>query len=105
MHSVSWAVADITKDISPMRLKSVVVGIASGLLRGSVLSRGTAADRMLVQAADASRRPVAQRLVRLPTGVSGAGRGYFEVSGMPTTDQYRVTAWDYTTLESVGNLR
>jgi hypothetical protein len=77
------------------------------IVQGSVFSRGTAADRMrvLVQAADASGRPVAQRLVWLPTGVSGAGRGYFEVSGMPTADQYRVTVWDYTTIESVSNLR
>jgi len=48
---------------------------------------------------------VAQRLVWLPTGVSGASGTYFEVPGMPIADQYRVTVWDYTTLESASNLR
>jgi len=75
---------------------------------GYVFSRSAlAADRMrvLVQASDASGHAVAQRLVWLPTGVTGASRAYFEVSGMPIADQYRVTVWDYTTLESLSNLR
>jgi len=78
------------------------------VVRGSVASRsGSSADRMrlLVQASDASGRIVAQRLVWLPTGVSGASGTYFEVPGMPIADQYRVTVWDYTTLESASNLR
>jgi hypothetical protein len=78
------------------------------VVRGAVFNRAsTAADRMrvLVQASDASGRPLAQRLVWLPAGVPGVGGAYFEVQGMPVADQYRVTVWDYTTFESVGNLR
>lgn len=78
------------------------------VVRGSVANRsGSGADRMrlLVQASDASGHIVAQRLVWLPTGVPGAGGAYFEVSGMPIADNYRVTVWDYTTLESASNLR
>jgi hypothetical protein len=77
------------------------------VVRGSVAGVRSAADRMrvLVQASDASGHVLAQRLVWLPTGVPGSGRGYFEASGMPIADQYRVTIWDYTTIESVSNLR
>jgi hypothetical protein len=77
------------------------------VVRGTVSSRaGSSADRMrvLVQASDASGRILAQRLVWLPTGISGASGTYFEAPGMPLADHYRVTVWDYTTIESVSNL-
>jgi hypothetical protein len=77
-------------------------------VRGVVSSRsGLAADRVrvLVQASDAAGHTLAQHIVYLPTGVNGAGRTYFEESGVPIADQYRVTVWDYTTIESIGNLR
>jgi hypothetical protein len=78
------------------------------VVRGTVFARsGSAADRMrvLVQASDAAGHPVAQRLVWLVSGVPGAGGAYFEATGIPVADQYRVTVWDYTTLESTSNLR
>jgi len=77
------------------------------VVRGRVVNlSGIGADRMrlLVQASDASGRPVAQRLVWLPTGVPGSSGTYFEVWGMPAADQYHVTVWDYTTIEA-GDFR
>jgi hypothetical protein len=78
------------------------------VVRGTVFARsGSSADRMrvLVQASDAAGNPVGQHLVWLVSGVSGASGSYFEATGMPIADQYRVTVWDYTTIESVSNLK
>jgi hypothetical protein len=78
------------------------------VVRGSVFPRspnGAERMRLLVQASDASGNAVAQRLVWLPTGVPGAGGTYFEAKGMPTAEQYRVTVWDYTTIESFSIIR
>ena len=78
------------------------------LVHGRVAAvSGGGADRMrlLVQASDGSGQALAQRLVWLPTGVPGGLGTYFEVSGMPLAAQYRVTVWDYTRIESVGDFR
>ena len=70
----------------------------------SLSSIGADRMRLLVQASDGSGRPVAQRLVWLPTGVPGGTSVYFEVWGMPLAAQYRVTVWDFTTIEA-GDFR
>jgi hypothetical protein len=78
------------------------------VVRGFVFPRspnGADQMRLLVQAADASGNAVAQRLVWLTTGVPGAGGTYFEARGMPWAEQYRVTVWDYTRIESPSILR
>lgn len=74
------------------------------VVRGEVSTLGPiGVDRMrlLVQAADAAGHPVAQQLVWI--SFSGTGGNYFEAR-LPAAEQYRVTVWDYTLLESIGNL-
>jgi len=56
-----------------------------------------------VQASDAAGQPVTQQLVWIPVGPSGGSGTYFEARGLPVADQYRVTVWDYTVIESIGN--
>jgi hypothetical protein len=79
----------------------------SRVVRGRVYTLGPiGVDRMrlLVQASDAAGHPVAQQLVWLGGGFTGAGGNYFEAPGLPVAAQYRVTVWDYTLIESIGNL-
>jgi hypothetical protein len=73
------------------------------VVRGAVFPLSpNGADRMrlLVQASDGSGHPLSQHLVWLPTGVPGTGGTYFEAKGLPAAAQYRVTVWDYTTIEA-----
>ena len=68
-------------------------------LQGTVTSRhGARAEpmRLLAQALDATGAVVGQQIARLPGGVGGFQRAYFEFSELPTADRYRVSVWDYT---------
>ena len=68
-------------------------------LRGTVTSRhGARAEpmRLLAQALDTSGAVVGQQIARLPGGVGGFQRAYFEFSDLPAADRYRVSVWDYT---------
>jgi hypothetical protein len=72
----------------------------------AVSAGGADRMRLLVTASDGSGNIVAQRILWLPTGVPGGTIGtYFEAPGMPLAAQYRVTVWDYTRIESVGDFR
>jgi hypothetical protein len=74
------------------------------VVRGQVSALGPiGVDRMrvLVQASDAAGHPAAQQLVWI--SFSGTGGNYFEAR-LPAAEQYRVTVWDYTLIESIGNL-
>jgi len=77
------------------------------IVSGRVFSRfPTAIDsmRLLVQASDASGRPIAQRLVWVPGGVGASGI-YFEAGGLPVAAQYRVTVWDWSNVETASTER
>ena len=68
-------------------------------LQGTVTSRhGARAEpmRLLAQALDASGAVVGQQIARLPGGVGGFQRAYFEFPDLPKADRYRVSVWDYT---------
>jgi hypothetical protein len=52
--------------------------------------------RVLVRALDASGGVVGQRIVWLPGGVGGFGRGFFDILHLPSAADYKVTVWDYT---------
>jgi hypothetical protein len=52
--------------------------------------------RVLGEALDASGHAVVQRLSWVLGGVPGGGRTYFEINGLPVTDAYQVTIWDYS---------
>lgn len=72
-------------------------------IEGYVVSHyGTAAEpvRVLAQALDASGTVVGQRIAVVPGGVGGFGRAYFEIRELPAADRYRVTVWDYNTIQS-----
>lgn len=58
--------------------------------------------RVLGQALDGSGAVIGQRIARVPGGVGGFGRGYFEIAHLPRATSYKVTVWDYTFLQSDG---
>lgn len=59
--------------------------------------------RVLAQALDASGTVVGQRIAFVPGGVGGLGRVYFEVPNLPVASAYRVSVWDYTWAQGVGD--
>lgn len=59
--------------------------------------------RVLAQALDASGTVVGQRIAFVPGGVGGLGRVYFEVPNLPVASTYRVSVWDYTWAQGVGD--
>lgn len=59
--------------------------------------------RVLAQAMDASGTVVGQRIAFVPGGVGGAGRAYFVVPDLPAASSYRVSVWDYTWAQGVGD--
>ena len=61
--------------------------------------------RVLAQALDASGAVTGPRIVWVPGGDGGFGRGYFEIPDSPPADNYRVTVWDDTYRQSEGALR
>jgi hypothetical protein len=61
--------------------------------------------RLLAQALDPAGAVVGQRIEWVPQGVGGFGRTYFEVPHLPPSDNYRVTVWEYTWLQSDGDKR
>jgi hypothetical protein len=61
--------------------------------------------QLLAQALDPAGAVVGQRIERVPQGVGGFGRTYFEVPHLPPSDNYRVTVWEYTWLQSDGDMR
>ena len=52
--------------------------------------------RVLAQALDPSGAVTGQRIVWVPGGIGGFGRGYFEIPDLPPASNYRITVWDYT---------
>jgi hypothetical protein len=56
--------------------------------------------RLLAQALDASGAVVGQRISWVPGGVGGFQRAYFEISGLPQAERYRVSVWKYTFQQS-----
>jgi hypothetical protein len=61
--------------------------------------------RLLAQALDPSGAVIGQRIAWVPGGVSGSGRAYFEVPNLPPANSYRVSVWDYTWAQGVGDKR
>ena len=59
--------------------------------------------RLLAQALDPSGAVIGQRIVWVPGGVGGSGRAYFEVPNLPPANSYRVSVWDYTWAQGVGD--
>lgn len=59
--------------------------------------------RVLAQALDASGAVVGQRIAFVPGGVGGSGKAYFEVPNLPVASSYRVSVWDYTWAQGVGD--
>jgi hypothetical protein len=59
--------------------------------------------RVLAQALDASGTVVGQRIAFVPGGVGGSGKAYFEVPNLPVASSYRVSVWDYTWAQGVGD--
>jgi hypothetical protein len=53
--------------------------------------------RLLVQALD-DKGAVVER--RIPGGVGGGQRAYFEVPDLPAAHEYRVYVWDYSLTQS-----
>lgn len=61
--------------------------------------------RLLAQALDPVGAVVGHRIEWVSQGVGGFGRTYFEVPHLPPSDNYRVTVWEYTWLQSDGDKR
>ena len=61
--------------------------------------------RLLARALDPSGAVIGQRIAWVPGGVSGSGRAYFEVPNLPPANSYRVSVWDYTWAQGVGDMR
>ena len=61
--------------------------------------------RVLAQAIDSDGALVGQRIAFVPEGVGGFGRVQFEVPGLPVTENYRVSIWDYTWIQGPGITR
>ena len=61
--------------------------------------------RLLAQALDPSGAVIGQRIAWVLGGVGGSGRAYFEVPNMPPANSYRVSVWDYTWAQGVGDKR
>jgi hypothetical protein len=59
--------------------------------------------RVLAQALDASGAVVGQRIAFVPGGVGGSGKAYFEVPNLPVASAYRVSVWDVTWAQGVGD--
>ena len=59
--------------------------------------------RLLAQALDPSGAVIGQRIAWVPGGVGGSGRAYFEVPNLPPANSYRVSVWDYTWAQGVGD--
>jgi len=59
--------------------------------------------RLLAQALDPSGAVIDQRIAWVPGGVGGSGRAYFEVPNLPPANSYRVSVWDYTWAQGVGD--
>ena len=59
--------------------------------------------RLLAQALDPSGAVVGQRIAWVLGGVGGSGRAYFEVPNLPSANSYRVSVWDYTWAQGVGD--
>jgi hypothetical protein len=59
--------------------------------------------RVLAQALDTSGTVVGQRIAFVPGGVGGASRVYFVVPNLPVASSYRVSVWDYTWAQGVGD--
>jgi hypothetical protein len=59
--------------------------------------------RVLAQALDTSGTVVGQRIAFVPGGVGGLGKAYFEVPNLPVASSYRVSVWDYTWAQGVGD--
>lgn len=59
--------------------------------------------RVLAQAVDASGTVVGQRIAFVPGGVGGLSRAYFEVPNLPVASSYRVSVWDFTWAQGVGD--
>jgi len=59
--------------------------------------------RLLAQALDPSGAVIGQRIAWVPGGVGGSGRAYFEVRNLPPANLYRVSVWDYTWAQGVGD--
>jgi hypothetical protein len=55
--------------------------------------------RVLAQEFDPSGRVIAKQIEWVPGGIGGDDRGYSEIDGVPTAASYRVTVWDYDTIE------
>ena len=55
--------------------------------------------RLLVQALDTANNVVDQKLTWVPGVVPNFGRSYFEVSGLPRADHYRVTVWAFDIID------
>ena len=60
--------------------------------------------RLLAQALDANGNVVGQKLEWLPGIVPGLQRAYFRIPDMPAAARYRVTVWQFETVESPGFL-
>ncbi|HTY79083.1 MAG TPA: hypothetical protein VMI34_14765 [Candidatus Bathyarchaeia archaeon] len=74
----------------------------STLLYGRVTSKyGQFAGsfRLLVTSLDTSGKVIGQRITEIPGGVPGFTSVYFEVGPLGPAASYRVTVWDYTTIE------
>ena len=72
-------------------------------LEGYVMNRdGVPAEpvRLLAQALDANGAVVAQRIAVVQGGVGGFDRVYFDFGNVPPADRYRVTVWDYRSIQS-----
>ena len=56
--------------------------------------------RVLAQAFDSSGAVAGKRMSWVLGGVSAGERAYFEIGDVPTAAAYRVTVWDYDSIQS-----
>ena len=56
--------------------------------------------RVLAQEFDASGQVIGKQMRWVVGGIGPDDRGYFEINDVPTAASYRVTVWDYDTIEN-----
>jgi hypothetical protein len=86
-----------------MTRRSILALTGAGLLGLGLAACGNDSDSLkpsasvtTLMALDTSGAVMGQQIARLPGGVGGFQRAYFEFSDLPAADRYRVSVWDYT---------
>ncbi|MBM3221895.1 MAG: hypothetical protein FJZ38_25045 [Candidatus Rokubacteria bacterium] len=56
--------------------------------------------RLLAQALDGNGNVLGQRIEWVPGVVPGLQRAYFRIPNMPAAERYRITVWEFETVEA-----